>query len=230
MMSRALSVSRIHTVAWPLLLAWPLGILVIAFIIPWAIFALVQADEANFTGSVSALLGVMLAFYISAITQTFPFALGLSVTRKDYFAGTLLVSAVQVLVFGIFLWLMELIEDATGGWGVKMVMFGIPGYFTDSRLLQLATYLAIMVMVAGLGLFLGAIQQRWRVTGLYSVLAAVLVFFGAGSILVTWQQWWPSIGSWFVDSPRVVPMVGLPLVIGVVTLVAAWAALRRSTA
>ncbi|QNG19181.1 ABC transporter permease [Rhodococcus triatomae] len=230
MISRAVSVSRIHTVAWPLLLAWPLGILAVAFAIPWAIFAIIDTGQtSNFTGSVSALLGVCLAFYLSAMTQTFPFALGMSVTRRDYFSATLLVSLVQVIGFGGLLWVLSLVEDATGGWGVDLLMFGIPGVFTDSQIIQLATYLAIMALVAGIGLLVGAIQQRWRVTGLYSVGAAVLVLGGAAAVLVTWMEWWPAVGSWFADSSRAVPMVALPSALAAACLAGAWVVIRRAT-
>lgn len=229
MITRAVSVSRIHTVAWPLLVAWPLGILAIAFLIPWTIFALVDANEQSYTGGMSALLGVALAFYISAMTQTFPFAVGMSVTRRDYFAGTLLVALVQTLGFGTILWLLALIERASDGWGVKMVMFDIPGQFTDNPMLQLATFLAFMSLVAGLGLLIGSVYQRWRLTGLYGMGTAVLLFFGGAAILLTWLNGWSALGSWLVDTPRFLPMVAVPVALTAAGLVGAWAALRRST-
>ncbi|WP_280234462.1 ABC transporter permease [Nocardia cyriacigeorgica] len=230
MLRRALSVSRIHTVAWPLLIAWPIGILVVSFLIPWVIFLLVDADENNVTGSVSAALGFALAFYLGAMTQTYPFALGMSVTRRDYFAATLLVAAVQIVGTGLALWGLGRIEDATDGWGVRMVMFDIPGLFTTNPFLQLGTYLALLALIAGAGLMVGALYQRWRVTGVYSFFAALLIGFGLAAILITWQSWWPEVGRWFADSPRVVPMVLLPGVLAVASTAGAWAAIRRSTA
>lgn len=230
MISRALAVSRIHTVAWPLLVAWPLGILTAAFAIPWAIFAIVQTEEVAYTGSVSALLGVALAFYIGAMTQTFPFALGMSVTRRDYFAATLVVAFAQVVGFGVMLWALSGIESATDGWGVNMVMFGIPNIFTSNLLIQLGTYLAVLALVAGIGLLVGALHRRWRVTGLYSVGAGVLVLGGLAAIVITWQGWWPAVGNWFADEPRVVTMVALPAVLAIGFTVSAWQLIRRAPA
>lgn len=231
MITRALAVARIHTVAWPLLIAWPVGVLAVALALPWTIFALIDtAADSNFTGSLAALLGVSLAFYLGAMTQTFPFALGLGVTRRDYFAATLLVSAAQILGFGMILWGLAAIEQATGGWGVNMVMFSVPSLITDNPLVQLGTFFAGFALVAGVGLLLGAIQQRWRVTGLYTVGFGVFVVAGLAAILVTWQRWWPAIGHWFADVPRSVPMVWLPAVITLVCLAGAWAVIRRATA
>ncbi|WP_063036801.1 hypothetical protein [Nocardia grenadensis] len=230
MIARALNVSRIHTVAWPLLLAWPLGILLAAFAIPWVIFALVDATEANTTGSIYSILGVTMAFYMGAMTQTFPFALGLGVTRRDFFNATALVGVVQVTGTALLLWVLAIVEDHTDGWGVRMRMFGLPGSFTDNRLIQLGTYVAFLSLVACVSLLLGAIYQRWRVTGLFTTGAAFLVVGGLAAILVTWQRGWPAVGSWFADTPRVVPMVVLPAVVALAALIGAWAAIRRATA
>ncbi|NLE82071.1 MAG: ABC transporter permease [Rhodococcus sp.] len=230
MISRALSVSRVHTVAWPLLVAWPVGILAVAFAIPWAIFAIVQPDETNYTGSVTALLGVALTFYIGAMTQTFPFALGMSVTRRDYFASTLVVGLAQVVGFGVMLWALAGIETATHGWGVNMVMFGIPNIFTSNPLVQLGAWFAVLALIAGIGLFVGALYRRWRVTGLYSVGAGLLVLAGLAAIVITWQGGWPAFGSWFADEPRVVTMVALPAVLAAAFTFGAWRLIRRAPA
>ncbi|MBF6439316.1 ABC transporter permease [Nocardia cyriacigeorgica] len=230
MLRRAVSVSRIHTVAWPVLIAWPAGILLVAFLIPWVIFLLLDAEEGNVTGSVSAAFGIVLAFYLTAMTQTFPFALGMSVTRRDYFAATLLVAAAQILGTGVVLWGLGLIEESTDGWGVNMVMFDVPGQFTDNPVLQLGTYLAILALIAGAGLLIGALYQRWRVSGVYTFLLALLLGLGLAAIVITWQGWWPEVGHWFADTPRVVPMVLLPATLAVVCTGGAWATIRRATA
>ncbi|MFF0814225.1 hypothetical protein ACFYVR_03555 [Rhodococcus sp. NPDC003318] len=83
-MSRVTAVLRLHTVAWPLLVAWPVGIVTVSFAISWTIYFLVGAEEGEgFTGAVSALLGFVIAFYVQAMAQSFPFALGLSVTAAS---------------------------------------------------------------------------------------------------------------------------------------------------
>ncbi|MFI9534782.1 ABC transporter permease [Nocardia fusca] len=229
MIVRALAVSRIHTVAWPLLIAWPLAILVAAFVIPWVIFALIDATDTNTTGSVYSILGVTMAFYMGAMTQTFPFALGLGVTRRDFFNATALVGAVQVLGTALLLWALAIVEDHTDGWGVRMEMFGLPGHFTDNRVIQLATYAAFLGLVACVSLFLGAVYQRWRVTGLYTAGTVFLLVGGLAAILVTWQRWWPAVGSWFVDAPRAVPMVALPAVLALAALIGARVTISRAT-
>lgn len=130
----------------------------------------------------------------------------------------------------MLLWGLGLIEEATDGWGVNMVMFDVPGQFTSSPLIQLGTYLAILALVAGAGLLTGALYQRWRVSGVYTFLVALLLILGLAAIVITWQSWWPEVGHWFADTPRVVPMVLLPAVLAVMCIGGAWATIRRATA
>ena len=232
MTNRVLTVSRIHTVAWPLLVAWPLGVLVASFTIGAAIFAMVgdTGSDTNFTGGVFSLFGFALVFYLQAMTQTFPFALGMSVTRRDYFAATLIVAAVQVLVFGVMLYGLSLIEEATGGWGVGMRMFAIPNYFTSDPAIQLGADFAFLSLTAAAGMFLGALHHRWRVVGLFTLGVGTLLAAGAAAFVITWQKWWPDIGHWFADVPRSVPLVWLPALAAAAGIVAAWALVRRATA
>lgn len=232
MIARAIKVARMHTVAWPLLIAWPVGIVAVSFAIGFTIFYLIgdTGQEANFTGSVFALHGFALSFYLQAMTQTFPFALGLSVTRRDYFAATALVATVQSLVFGVILFAFARIEDATDGWGVKMRMFDIPAYFTDNRWLQLLTIVVSLFLLATIGMFLGALQQRFRIAGLFFVGLIVMITLGLVAILLTWQGWWGSVGSWFADVRRVVPLAALPAAAAAAAIVGTWGLMRRTPA
>ncbi|WP_244163582.1 hypothetical protein [Rhodococcus koreensis] len=87
-------------------------------------------SDINFSGGVFSLFGFALAFYLQAMTQTFPFALGTSVTRRDYFAATLLVAAVQVLVFGILLYGLSLTAASGLFLGALHHRWRVVGLFT----------------------------------------------------------------------------------------------------
>lgn len=228
--SRIGATLRLHTVAWPLLIAWPVGILAGSFLISYLIFFLVQSDQDyNFTGSVFAVFGFVLAFYLQAMTQTFPFALGLTVTRHEFFTATTLMALAQSAVFALALYLLSVLEAATDGWGVRMRMFGLARYFTDSPALQFLTLFASLLFVAAIALAAGAVHQRWKVTGTLTAGVVVLGGLSLAALLVTWARAWPSIGSWFQEVNRAVPMVALPLALAVLAIGVAWCALRRAT-
>ncbi|HEY5858607.1 MAG TPA: ABC transporter permease [Aldersonia sp.] len=227
---RLLQVARLHSTAYPVLIAWPVGIVAVSFAIAYTIFFLVgeTGNDTNFTGGLSALYCFAMVFYIQAMTLTFPFALGLNVTRREYFTATTLVALVQSAVFGSVLYLLALVERATDGWGVRMRMFDIPAYFTDDSMLQWSLFVFTLLFIAGIGMFVGAVYQRWRTVGLMILGLATLLALGGGAILITWQRWWPAIGSWFVDTPRVVTLVLLPAALAAVALAGTWGTVRQA--
>ncbi|MFE4502372.1 ABC transporter permease [Rhodococcus sp. NPDC056743] len=228
--SRVGSVLRLHTVAWPLLIAWPVGILLVSFLISFTIYAIVgNEQDEGFTGSVFSVYGFVLAFYLQSMAQTFPFALGLSVTRREFFAATTVMAVAQSAVFAIALFLLSVIESATDGWGVYMRMFGIARYFTDSAAVQLLSLFATLLLTSSIAMLTGAIYQRWRTTGLLTALTGLFGALGLSAIVITWAHWWPAIGSWFVDVPRVVPMTLLPLALATACIAGSWTTLRRAT-
>ncbi|MCA1008945.1 ABC transporter permease [Rhodococcus hoagii] len=226
---RLLAVCRLHAVSWPLLLAAPAAILAVTFAINLTIFALIDADdETHVTGAVLALYGFVVAFYTQAMAQTFPFALGLSVTRRQFFTSTTVVAIVQSIVFAAVLQLLSVIEAATDGWGVGMRMFGVLRYATDSVVLQTVTLFASLLLTTALAMLLGAVFLRWRTSGLLIAGIGTIGALGLAAVVVTWAHWWPAIGSWFVDSPRAVVLAVVPVAASAVSIAATWAVLRRA--
>ncbi|MGW5337996.1 hypothetical protein [Rhodococcus pyridinivorans] len=55
---------------------------------------------------------------------------------------------------------------STTGWGVDMRMFGILRFVTDSSVVQFLGFFATMLLIVALSMLVGAIQHRWRATGL----------------------------------------------------------------
>ncbi|MFE4498483.1 hypothetical protein ACFRFQ_01395 [Rhodococcus sp. NPDC056743] len=88
---------------------------------------------------------------------------------------------------------------------------------------------ATLLLTSSIAMLTGEIYQRWRSTGLLASLPGLFGTLGLSAILITWASWWPAIGSWFVDTPRVVPMVLLPLALAIVCIAGAWVTLRRAT-
>ncbi|WP_430332029.1 ABC transporter permease [Rhodococcus sp. ACT016] len=227
---RIFAVCRLHVVAWPLLLAAPAAILALTFAINFTIFALVDSGgETRGTGSVLSLFGFVVAFYAQAMTQTFPFALGLGVTRRQFLASTVVVALLQSLGFAVVLQALSVIEEATGGWGVGMRMFGILRYVTDSSALQFVTLFVSLMLTTSISMLLGAVYQRWRTPGFLIAGIGAVTVLGGASILAAWARWWPAIATWLVDAPRVLVIAALPAGVAAAMLALTWAVLRRAT-
>ncbi|WP_242484867.1 hypothetical protein [Rhodococcus sp. MS16] len=95
--------------------------------------------------------------------------------------------------------------------------------------MQLLALFATLMLTSSVAMLTGAIYQRWRITGLLASLTGLFGMLGLSASVITWAHWWPAIGSWFVDVPRVVPMTLLPLALAIACITGSWATLRRAT-
>ncbi len=111
--------------------------------LPWAILAFDFAVDLAMTGSVAGhhaqtSTGALAAIYIFflmagalSIFRSLPFALALGVSRRSYYAGTALLAVGLAAAYGLALAVLQVIEGATGGWGVGLhiirVAYILPG-------------------------------------------------------------------------------------------------------
>lgn len=228
-MNRVLDVARIDMVAWPSALGWPFGILGIAFAANLAIFgAIGEAPENSTTGGLASIYIVFFVSFVQSVSQVFPFVAGLSVTRRAFFLGTGVVLLAQSVAFAVVLVVMRLLEDATGGWGLRLEFFGVPYLRHDDLLVQLAAYTVPFVAIGFVGIFLGVVHKRWGANGLFALLVLCIALGGAWVALVTWRDAWPSVGQWFTSTSPLAMVAGWPLLVGVALAGLAYLGLRRA--
>jgi hypothetical protein len=223
-----LRAARLQLVAWPYVLMWPWGILALSFAVNLAIWA--STDDAEWTGGLASIYAVQLVAHVQLFTRGFPFALGMSVTRRAYYLGTWLYAAVESVVFGTVLLLLRQIESATDGWGVSLAYFGLLGSREpDSLLLRWLTYVVPFLLVASLGACLGLLMMRWGYNGVLTLLAALIVLSGLAVIVVSRQGWWGAIGDWFADQSATALLAGWPLPLAAGFGLLGYAVIRRAT-
>ncbi len=231
-MSQVLSVVRIQLINWQYGFGVPLGILALVFALNLALFASLGDVAPPGGWTTGALMSIYITFgvgYLQTMTQTFPFALGLSVTRRAFYAGVTLLILVESLLFGALVTLLGLVERATGGWGLRVAFFDLGFLRVDNSLLQWLVYSAPFAALGLLGVAMGVVFKRWGQTGVYAVVIAATVLLGGAAVLVTAQGWWPSVGSWFAGQPVTALAAGYPLVLALLLGGAGWLAIRRAT-
>jgi hypothetical protein len=231
-MRRVLDVARIQTIHWPSIIGWPLGILGMVLLFNVVIFAVAidtVPSGGQAVGAIMSIYIVMLVSHLQSITQVFPLALGMSVTRRAFYAGTALVVLAQSMLFGLVLLVLNLIESATGGWGVGLRFTGPPFLVVDNMLAQWLVYTVPFVAFSAIGVFVGVVFKRWGTTGVFTMSTGSTLLFGCLAVLVTWQGWWPAVGSFFTGQPTLLLLTVYPLLIALVLGGAGWMALRRAT-
>ncbi|MDN5916076.1 MAG: hypothetical protein L0I76_13395 [Pseudonocardia sp.] len=233
MNNRVLTAARLNVVDARMRLGIPWLVAGAAFLVNLMIYALVRATttdtDAGETGALAAMYFTMAAAYLATMTQTFPFALSLGVTRRNFYSGTGLVVLLESLLHSVVLTVLLAIEQATGGWGLNMQFFGIAFLVQSNPFLQVIAYMVPMVALSFLGLLIGTLFRRWGQTGLYLSGVASTLVVGGLIALVTWQQWWGAVGEFFTTTPTLALTAAYPLLLAVVFAAGGFLLVRRAT-
>ncbi|KQO08706.1 hypothetical protein ASF06_11200 [Agreia sp. Leaf244] len=240
--SRILSVVRLHLVNRYSVFAVPWmimgGIFIVNVTIWWIIFASVtnESDRADardgiaYSGALFYIFVYMLVLGIQAVAYTFPFALGFSVTRRDFWLGSALTFVALSAVYSAGLTILAAIEVATDGWGLGGTMFasyyfgGADASWIERFGLYFATYLFFYFV----GAAIATIYQRWRNNGMLALFGTLGLVLIAGIALVSFTNSWPAVGAWF-DSNGPSGVIAWSLVPTVVAAVTGYFILRRAT-
>ncbi|WP_017975077.1 hypothetical protein [Actinopolyspora halophila] len=230
-MTRLFNVVRIQLVNKFAVLGMPLLVLAAVFLVNMALYAVMSEpspDGERITGALMSIYCVMLAVHLQTITQVFPFAAGLSVTRRTFFGATVLVVVGQSIGYGVLLYLLSLLEQATSGWGLRLQFFALPFLTQDNAPAQLLTYTVPFLLLAFLGVWAGVVFKRWGQPGVYTMIFGAGLLAGVLAVVATWQEWWPSIGRFFVEQPPAALFGGYPLALAAVIAAVGYLTLRRA--
>ena len=97
------------------------------------------------SGSLAAIYLFFFVVGVLSIFRSLPFAFALGVSRRSYYAGTVLLAVSLAAVYGLALAVLQVIEQATGGWGVRPAL--LPGRLHPAR--AVVPHLAHLVRRAG---------------------------------------------------------------------------------
>jgi hypothetical protein len=226
---RTLTVSRVLYLNWPMALAFPLGIMATSFIINILIFAaLGDAAAEGGTGGLASLYIVQLIVCWQGMLQNFAFSVGLNVTRRAFYAASVLVATIQSVGYAVFLYGCALVERATDGWGVHLHFFDPLPVTHSFSPVTILVYAVPLLLISFLGLFLGAVNKRWGSTGVF-ILAIVSIFvLGGIAALITFLDGWPAVGHWLVARSWRSIAIGWSLIPAALAAAGGWWVLRRT--
>ncbi|TLW93316.1 hypothetical protein FFT09_07855 [Saccharomonospora piscinae] len=230
-MGQLVRVARIQLVNAFAVLALPVLILLMVLLFNIGIAYLVTdlgGDDQMSTGALAALYITMLISHIQTMTQMFPFAVGLSVTRRAFFGATALVVVGQALAYGILLTLLKYVESATNGWGFDLTFFALPFLSQDNAVLQTLVYAAPLMLLSFFGVWLGIVFKRWGQYGVWALgigLSAILVGL---LFLIHSQNWWGAVGRFFTEHSALALLAGYPALLALLFAGAGYLTTRRA--
>jgi hypothetical protein len=229
-MNRIVAIARVQSLGGRGALLWPPFIMSIAFAANLLIFASIGdlAGPQPITGGLASIYITSLIIGAVAVTQQFPFLLGLSVTRREFTAGLALWVAAQAVLYSVFLVLLQLVEHATNGWGLHVRFFGLGLVDRYAPPVQFAVYAVPLLFMTLFGAALGAVYLRWRANGVLAFTAALVVVLGGGAALIGFTGGWPAVADWLTGTSPVALIAGWPLPLVAALAAGSWLALRRA--
>lgn len=181
-----------------------LGFIFVANLLLWIVAALATSgqDSADFreglsySGSSFYIFIYMMVVAIQAFSITFRFALGLGVTRRDYWLGSAVTFVILAAMYAIGITILGAIERATDGWGLGGRMFSAV-YFGDEWWQRLLVFFFGLLFFLFIGSLFAAVWVRFKAWGM-------IVIFGGGGLLAvaavaffTLTRTWTSFASVF---------------------------------
>ena len=227
-MSRVVTAARLHVVHPLVILGVPWLVALSSFAVNLAVWGVfVGGDAQNTTGGITSLYLTVIVVFAQSLSQLLPFAMGLGVSRRTFYAGTALVACIQAAGYGLVLSALTAIEDATGGWGLGLQFWAPGGLDVDDPALQVLVSGVPMLAAAALGVGLGVVLKRWGTTGVWTLLIGTLLVLAGVIALMTALDRWADVWSWTLDQSALTLAVGLPLVTAAAIGALAFAGMRR---
>jgi hypothetical protein len=209
--------------------------------LPWAILAfdfvvgLVIAASVGGGHHTQVPVGALAAIYVIflivgalSIFRSLPFALALGVSRRSYYAGTALLAVALAAVYGLALAVLQVIEQATGGWGVGLRFFRVAYILPGPWYLTWLTSFVGLALMFVYGMWIGLVYRRWNLLGLLAFFAIQVIAALVLVIIGTNAHAWTAIGHFFT-AISAAGLTGLLAAVAVMLLAGGFATIRRVT-
>jgi len=196
-MRRTLNVIRLQLINKGTFIWYPLVILAGAVVVSVLIYAMIPFDEPKYGGGGQAPLWYFFAIGMSAMTLTFPFSQAMSITRREFFLGTMLTAILASALMGVLFLIGGGIEMLTDGYGVNGYVFYLPWLWEAGPLGAFVVYFALALFFFVIGFTGATVFKSWgQMVLLIAIFAIVLLLLGLVFLttqLEAWGQVWEGI-------------------------------------
>jgi len=226
-MNRVLAVSRMQLINKWTFLGIPAVILGGAFALCLALFAIISTGTKISGGAPFAPLWYFFALGIQSLTMTFPFSLGMSVTRRAYFLGTYVTFTAVALGMAVVYAIGTQVELATHGWGMDGYFFRVQFLFDGPWWQSLIVSFVITLFFFTLGFWGATLYKRWGVTGVLLVSIGLALLVVAAIFVITLGGLWGAVGDFLVQI-SILGLAGILALLAVAMGLGAFLTIRRA--
>lgn len=227
--SRTLNVVRLQLINTQSFLWVPLLILAAAVVVSVLIFAMIpESDGPMYAGAANAPMWYFLALGIQAMTLSFPFSQAMSVTRREFFLGTLIVGAIGAAMMATLFVAVAGIEQLTNGYGVNGYVARLDWLFEPGWASAWLSYFAFTLGLFVIGFWAATIWKRFGTFTIVAVGVGLGITVMLAIFFITTSGSWPQVIMWFAERGALqITLIGLAAT--AVLSAGAWLTLRRAT-
>jgi hypothetical protein len=210
-------------------------------VMPWSLLAFVFAVNLVVVGVIptgpnqNVPVGGLASFYIMTLvlgvlstTRSLPFGLSLGASRRSYYLGTTGLAITMAAVYGLALTVLQVIERATGGWGMRLHFFRVTYLLPGPWYLTWLSSFVGLILVFVYGSWFGLVYRRWSLPGLVVFIAGQVTVLLGGALIATWSDAWKSIGHFFTTLSTS-GLTGVLAALAAALLAGAFMTMRRVT-
>ncbi len=201
-MNRTMNVIRMQLVNRETFIWIPLIVLGGAFLLTLAIYAILIGSDVTgpfYGGGAQAPMWYFAVVGAQALTLTFPFSQAMSVTRREFYLGTLLTAMLTAGLLAVVMVIGGFIEDATGGWGMDGYFFHIPWVTDSGPAVSALFFFTLSMLFFAFGFWSATIWKRYRAIGLTIALLALAVVLVALLWITARLNAWAAVFMWIVE-------------------------------
>ena len=230
--SRILGVVRLHfmntqTFVWVPVIVLS-GVWLITLLIYWIISAS-GVEGPMYSGGSQAPLWYFAVVGAQAMNLTFYFSQAMSLTRREFYLGSLTAAGISAAAISTVFVLLGLIEQATDGYGVNGYFAYLPWVWAGGPFAAGLTYFALTMLVFILGFWFAIVHKRFGALILTTALLIIALVLLGGAALISINSTWGEVWIWVLETQS----MGLTLWalgLSVVFAAGSYLTLRRLTA
>ncbi|KAA9134541.1 hypothetical protein [Microbacterium caowuchunii] len=199
-MSRTLNVVRMQLINRQTYIWVPLLVLGGSLVITLAIYGIIAnagVDTAMYGGGAQAPLWYFAVVGAQALTLTFPFSQAMSVTRREFYLGTLLTAALTSAMLAVIFVIGGLVEKATNGWGMNGYFFALDWLWEQGPIVAGFFFFTLAMLFFVIGFAGATLYKRFGTMWLTIVILGIAVLFVAALWLIGQADAWVEVFGWF---------------------------------
>lgn len=228
-MTALVKVVRYHLVDRLQYVVLPWSVIAFSFIVNLVVFEIVTSGTRNnYSGGLVSIYAMQFVLGVLSMSRSLPFGLSLGISRRTYYLGTALTVGVVGVVYGLALTVLQVLESATGGWGIRMHFFRVTWMLDGPWYLTWLTSFVVLALLFLYGMWFGLAYRRWNVVGLGVFCCAQVLVLLAVAVVVSLTDRWPAVWSFF-GSLTAAGLTGVLAVLAAALGIGGLATIRRVT-